>query len=458
MRILPAFCLASAFFATTLCSAQDTWKRLIDAPTFGIAVNPHNPNSLVVGGRGRRIYFSTDAGKTWRRDSIEFTTASTQFTNVFIHPQDTNIIIVGGINFGSMRRSTDNGKTWEIVFDPEPGAIVLNGESMTAAPHNPEHVYFARLNPPILYRSSDRGATWDSISTIPRVNPDDSTELDPFFCTIAFRQDSSNIMFAGTGGGRIYKSIDTGNTWKPLERISKSTYGDAEVPRIVFSRANPLIGYAVVTYFFPLSLPNGAVHRTTDGGNTWHELSLKDTSLWSVDVPIFGSPDEVAVGGFSVPVAAGFRVPGDGVVGVTKDAGANWKRYDDEIPWLEKEEHNVWLLEYAGATPETQKLYMATEAGFFVKDAVAVGVETAFKNTDYTVHISNKHIRVKFSSPMAVDDNIHITNILGQTVVKAAISRGGEVLELPLPEELPHGSYILHSVQGQISSQVFVIE
>ncbi|MES2767495.1 MAG: hypothetical protein V4642_16595 [Bacteroidota bacterium] len=442
-----------------ICTAQNSWKRLIDAPAFSFAVNPYNPNSIIVGGLGRRLYFSTDAGKTWRKDSIEFTTASAQFTNVFIHPLDTNIVIVGGSNFGSIRRSTDYGKTWKVVLEPELGGLVLNGESMTTAPHNPEHIYFARLNPPILYRSTDRGATWDSVSSIPKANPDDSTELDPSFCTIAFRRDSSNIMLAGCASGRIYKSLDTGKTWKLIDQIAKSTYGDAEVPKIAFSTANPLIGYAVVAYFFPVSIPNGGVHKTIDGGNTWKPLAFADTSLWALGVPLFGSPDEVSIGGFSQPFSPDNRVPGVSVVGILKN-DSTWERYDNSVPWSSKGDHNVWLLKYAGNSPQTQKLYMASEAGFFVKDAIVTGIyeENSFKTNSYSARYSHSTLSLQFPDILKHPAPFTIVNLLGQTVFKGTVASGTHGAEFQLPHELPAGIYVVYFLNEKLGAQSIIID
>lgn len=458
-RVTTILLLTFFLLASSAAIAQENWKRLIDAPTFGFAVNPYNSSSIIVGGKGRRLYFTTDGGKTWRQDSIEFTTASTQFTNVFIHPLDTNIIIVGGINFGSIRRSTDGGKSWSIVFEPELGGVVLNGESMMTAPHNPEHIYFTRLNPPLLYKSTDRGATWDTVSSIPKVNPDDPNELDPGLCTIAFRRDSSNIILAGTTGGRIYKSTDTGNTWRPMPRLANYIYGDAEIPKIIFSKEDPLTGYTVVAYFYPLSLPNGGVYKTRDGGNSWQLLAFADTSLWSVGVPAFGTPDEVAVGGFSVPVSEESRVPGNSVVGILKD-GQNWKRYDQEVPWTPNAEHNVWLLKYEGRTPQTQKIYMATEAGFFAKDGATVGIaaEELLKAHQYKIVAENSILSVEFSVPLTEEATLEVADMLGRTVIKATIEQGNNPARIHLPVKLPAGAYIVRLLKTSLPAQLIIIE
>ena len=45
--------------------SEAQWKRLLPEKTYGFAVNPKNPKSMLVGGLYGLIYRSFDGGTTW---------------------------------------------------------------------------------------------------------------------------------------------------------------------------------------------------------------------------------------------------------------------------------------------------------------------------------------------------------------------------------------------------------
>jgi len=169
--------------------------------------------------------------------------------------------------------------------------------------NNSDIIYAGDLRSTIIYRSMDRGVSWDSISTV------GSTAL----CTITMLPNSTT-MFAGCTGGTIHKSTDAGKTWQLVAKVINNAGDDAEVPRIVFGKRNPLVGYAVASYFYYLLRPSGGLFKTEDGGDTWKLIAFADTSLWSLAVRSIGMEDEVFVGGYTDDFGAPQRVPGQGIV------------------------------------------------------------------------------------------------------------------------------------------------
>jgi len=117
---------------TQYCPSTAQWRQLIAEPTFGFVANPQNPKTLYVGGIGRQIFRSYDGGNSWDTLVVEFKTGTTRFTNIFIHPVDTNIIIIGGLGVGTLKRSIDAGTTWDTVkITPEVlSPLNLPGESI----------------------------------------------------------------------------------------------------------------------------------------------------------------------------------------------------------------------------------------------------------------------------------------------------------------------------------------
>jgi photosystem II stability/assembly factor-like uncharacterized protein len=313
-------------YSINLFSQSSRWRLLLPVPTFDVAVNPHNINSIFVGGEGNLVYRSFDAGQTWDTLVIFAKMQSSRLNNVIILPNDTNIVLVGGLNFGNIVRSTDYGNTWQVVLAKE-HAIDLNGKAMLYKPDEPNIVYAGDFKWGVIYRSTDNGATWDSLTKIP-------TEI----CSIGIREDSTNVILAGSIYGQIFVSQDTGHTWVLCDslRVPDSLQQDVEITRIEFSRRDPRVGYAVVTYLFAKNKNNGGLHRTTDGGYTWDILAFPDTSIWALAVKPRGDKDEIFIGGYTEDfwTLDTNLVPGVGVVRISTDGGETWLNFDDKIDWV----------------------------------------------------------------------------------------------------------------------------
>lgn len=363
--------------------SDSEWRKLIDARTYDTWVNPDNPNTIICGGHGRRIYRSLDGGVNWDTLVINFSNATTQMNNVLIHPNDTSVWIVGGLNFGSVRRTTNMGETWEIALAKESGATVdLNGKAMWLHPTHPDTMYIGDFREGIIFRSPDRGYTWDSISTVyhwsQELDGEDTIDIwEPMeLASIAIRPDSTNIMFAASVCSEVFMSEDGGITWEIQDTLTDPDIFrcDSEITRFMFSPRDPMVGYAVITFIFETNFNNGGLHKTTDGGRTWNEIAFKDTSMWAVGCRQFFDNDEVWIGGYTESFweEGDLFVPGVGIVRRSIDGGETWTKYDDRLDWwLEDPRYrpraNVWSIRYFGE-PGREKAYLSSEAGLFVGD------------------------------------------------------------------------------------------
>ena len=124
---------AGAIYAGTrgqgvLHSTDDgkTWSSagLIGHTVKAISVSPQNPGVIYAGTKPALLYVSYDHGQHWAELSsfrkitsrrFWFSPAETPFTayvqGIALSPVDQNVIVVG-IEFGAVVRSTDGGKTW----------------------------------------------------------------------------------------------------------------------------------------------------------------------------------------------------------------------------------------------------------------------------------------------------------------------------------------------------------
>lgn len=364
-RFIPLCLLAAALVMLGVCgvSAQQ-WKLLNPVLSHTIVVNPQNPRSLVVGNWANQVYRSWDAGQSWERLEIGSTDVLNFVTSLVISHADTNVMLAGGFSFDGITRSTDGGATWTRALNDTTGngRMWFVSEAILESHDTPGTFYAARGSSNNgIWRSTDNGAKWDSISVISR-------GITQQLCTIAQRPDSGNVFFLGVKGGRILRSEDRCLTWRPVPVLNGATSikGDAEIPKIVFSREDPRIGYAVVSATSPDSLGNnGGVLATVDGGATWNRVGFPDTSFWSVEVT--DVPTNVVVGGFRISNRPTVLI-GDGLIFSSSTGGSSWDRFDD-IVWgqneLDDTLRNAWVLRYE---PLLRKLYLAAGTGTFVYD------------------------------------------------------------------------------------------
>jgi hypothetical protein len=95
---------------------------------------------------------------------------------------------------------------------------------------------------------------------LPMIGYSSTTWLGPYGGTIiavAVDPTNPNIVYAGTFGAGVYKSIDGGQIWSS----SSEDIANLEIYSLAIDPKNPLILYAG-TY-------GNQVYKSTDGGNTW---------------------------------------------------------------------------------------------------------------------------------------------------------------------------------------------
>ncbi len=351
------FLSVGAIFSQT----SSRWRLLLPAPTFDVAINPLNPNTIIVGGEDGWVYRSYDAGNTWDSTKIFWALNSAMLNNLIILPQDTNVLLLGGLKFCNIARSTDQGRTWDVVLSSN-YCIDLNGKAMLLKPDDPNVVYLGDFMWGKIWRSTDAGLTWEHISTVKHYYkyPDSTGWKDSLtntkICSIGLRDDSTNIILVGSILGEIFLSTDGGLTWELKDYLMKpdSLQFDCEITRIEFSPRDSRVGYAVITYLFPLNRNNGGLHITTDGGYSWDLLAFRDTSIWALAVADRGTHDEIFIGGYTEDIGTidTFRVPGAGIIRISTDGGGSWLNFDDKIDWVitdRRQNSALYFCEYASS-------------------------------------------------------------------------------------------------------------
>ena len=270
-----------------ILSKKLPWRSIGPAIMGGriddFAVVESNPSTIYVGAATGGVWKTTNNGITWQPIFDDQGTGS--IGDITIAPSNPNVIWVGtgeannrqSSSWGDgVYRSLDAGKTWRNMGLKDTqtiGRIVIDT-------HDPNTVYVAaggHLWGPNsdrgVFKTTDGGNTWSKSLHI----DDDTGATD-----IAIDPQSSNTLYAAmyqrrrtawgfNGGGPhsgLYKTSDAGQTW------TKLTEGLPEGPtgRIAVDvyRSNPNVVYALIEN------EKGGVFRSDDQGATWKHMSSTD--------------------------------------------------------------------------------------------------------------------------------------------------------------------------------------
>ena len=192
-----------------------------------LAVDPQDPDHVLLGTSAGQLFVSQDGGDNWQRLAQLGEQAQYVLDNIVFDPAQRGTIYVAawnveGSDSGDLFRSTDDGKSWHAI----PG---MHGKSIRAfaiAPATSAVLVAGALDG--LYRSIDAGATWD------RISPENDTEIKNIE-SLAIDPRNPEVIYVGTWH-LPWKTIDGGHTWIS---IKKGWIDDSDVFSIVLDPRNP---------------------------------------------------------------------------------------------------------------------------------------------------------------------------------------------------------------------------
>src|SRR5579859_6756329 len=308
-----------------------SWKAIFEKESTvsigAIALAPSNPNLVWVGTgesnprndliTGKGVYFSPDAGATWKFMGLR---DAGQISNIVIDPHDPNIVMVGvlGHVWGpnadrGVFRTTDGGKSWQktLFVDDTTGV-----SSLIMDPDNPL-ILFAGLwtmqrHPWMLesggtaggiFRSVDGGITWKKLSGGRPEGPTGRIGL-------AAAPSNPRHVYAlvESKKGVLWDSNDFGDHWKMVSNNHNMNARGFYFSQLVVSPKDENKIY-FLSFGIVLSEDGGKTARTIGG-----RVHPDHHSMW-IDPE---NPDRIINGN-------------DGGVYISSDAGRTW-RYLDNLP------------------------------------------------------------------------------------------------------------------------------
>ena len=240
-----------------------------------------DPSVLWVATASGGLWRSLNRGHTWVNvfEDMEVNT----FGDVALAPSDPRVVYAGtgeqnnrqSTSWGNgIYRSDDGGESWEHLGLEATRHIA----EVQVHPRNPDVVYVAASGDLWnaseergVYRSFDGGRTWRKVLYV----DEDTGAID-----LVLNYENPDIVYAATyqrrrtawgfnGGGPgsgIYRSTDGGDTWEELTEGVPA--GDKGRIGLAISRSNPMVLNALIEH-----TEDTGTYRSTDGGDTWEKMS-----------------------------------------------------------------------------------------------------------------------------------------------------------------------------------------
>jgi photosystem II stability/assembly factor-like uncharacterized protein len=251
-----------------------------------VAGHPTDPMTFYFGACAGGIWKTTDAGNYWECVSDGFFSTAAVGA-LAVSESDPNVIfagmgetcIRGNVSHGDgVYRSTDGGKSWTNVGLRDTRHIA----KVRIHPHNPDVAYVAALGHAFgpnrergIFRSNDGGKTWQQILFRSENAGAIDLSMDPnnpriLYATFWEAQRYPWALSSGGPGSSIYRSTDGGDTWTELTNNPGLPEDVKGKIGIAVSPANADRVWALV------EAKDGALFRSDDAGETWQRLSESD--------------------------------------------------------------------------------------------------------------------------------------------------------------------------------------
>jgi photosystem II stability/assembly factor-like uncharacterized protein len=274
-------------FKTT--NGGKNWIQVLTKGVFTVVtISPSNTNIVYAGG-AHAFYRSDNGGTQWQMFMMEHggygppgIRAGVPISAV-VDPEDPYTVFANNYGGGNFK-STDGCSTW---INSSKGYTGADLHDITMDVNNPTVVYTIGRSGP--FRSFNSGADWTGISFPPAVEAEwYAVALNPL--------NSKEVLISDEFTGLIWKSTDRGNSWEIVYKHPDVTEGDPQEARhgfkdIIFAPSDPTIVYAGMSKgrrsidgdFPPRS--SFGMCKSTNSGDNWFKINNGlNTSFMNIHV------------------------------------------------------------------------------------------------------------------------------------------------------------------------------
>jgi len=298
------------------------------------------PMTYYFGACAGGVWKTRDGGTTWRNVSDGFFQTAAVGA-IAVSESDPNVIyagtgeatIRGNVSHGDgVYKSTDGGKTWRnmgLADTRHIGKIRIH-------PQNADIVYVAALGHAWgpntergVFRSKNGGETWEKVLYRSEHAGSHDLSMDPHNPRVLYasiwqtRREPHTFSSGGPDSG-LWKTTDGGDTWVELTRNSGLPGGVLGKIGIAVSPANGERAWAII------EAEAGGLFRTDDGGTTWEKVN---------DAPFLRPRAWYYCHIFADPQNAETVWGLDYMVWKSTDGGAHFTR----VPSQHGDEHDLWI-------------------------------------------------------------------------------------------------------------------
>ncbi|MEK6598592.1 MAG: glycosyl hydrolase, partial [Gemmatimonadota bacterium] len=240
------------------------------------------PNEYWMGTTGGGVFKSTDGGENWSPVSDKHFGGT--IGAIAVAPTNPDVVYVGGGEFpirgntshgDGVYKTTDAGRTWRYIGLVETRHI----SKIRIHPNNPDVVYLAALGKVWgpspergIFKSSDGGESWrkvlfrnDSTGAIDlSMDPNDPNVL---YAALWQAGRTPWMLNSGGAGGGIFKSTDGGETWREITRnpgLPKGILGNIGISASPVQRGR---------VWAQIEAEDGGVFLSDDGGASWEKVN-----------------------------------------------------------------------------------------------------------------------------------------------------------------------------------------
>ena len=249
-----------------------------------VVCHPEQPDRIWVGAAGGGVWFSPDAGQSWKpqwhaQDVLNVGALA-------IDPVDPNVLYcgTGEANLSAdsyagvgLYQTIDGGQNWFLRAAAATTGLPKRIGVIAIDPFDRKHLIVAGIGHGEMSHDHDLGGVFVSLDGGISWTRQTFVSTNNYWChSVVFDPATKGLIFVtvteqGMASG-IYRSNDGGATWKHLTGGLPSS---ARMGRtsIAISRSNPKILYAIaadqLSQFHDAML---GVFRSNDGGDSWHEV------------------------------------------------------------------------------------------------------------------------------------------------------------------------------------------